>query len=148
MPFTGWIERISCMACTFFGRGCISLFMSQRAEHQGRWDDKGTEGESVMVTCTKRRKSKKQLRYAKTEHRRRLVRVCNTMSQNTSVYTVFLHTLCINCGLHPFYATYQYNMCIVLCSMSAWQLAQFHFKSVDKFCCMSTLLIFWTILGI
>lgn len=39
--------------------GCISLFMSHRAEHQGRWDDKGTEGESVMVTCTKKEEVKK-----------------------------------------------------------------------------------------
>lgn len=34
--------------------GCFSLFMSHRAQHQGRWDDKGTAGEGVMVTCTKK----------------------------------------------------------------------------------------------
>lgn len=132
----------------FLGGG-VFLYLCLR--EQSIKGDEMTRGQKEKVwwwLAQKRRKSKKQLRYAKTEHRRRLVRFCNTMSQNTSVYTVFLHPLCINCGLHPFYATYQYSMCIVLCSMSAWQLAQFHFKSVDKFCCMSTLLIFWTILGI
>lgn len=47
----------------FFG-GCISLFMSHRAERQGRWDDKGTEGESVMVTCTKKGGSQKKKKKA------------------------------------------------------------------------------------
>jgi len=47
-----WANFVYGMHFFFFGGGGggISLFMSHKAEHQGRWDDKGTEGESEMVT--------------------------------------------------------------------------------------------------
>ncbi len=65
----------------------IYFFKSHGALHQGRWDDKGTAGEGVMVTCKKKGVSKNSTVTA-TVLRRWLLRLCSKQyAQNLTFCT-------------------------------------------------------------
>lgn len=77
----------------FFG-GCISLFMSHRASREMRWQgDRRRKCDGELHQKRRKSKKKKKAHVCKnTVQRKRLLWFYSTISQNSTVYSVFLHT--------------------------------------------------------